>query len=91
MSATMGNGPVGWIIDRKQDGDQTEAEEIAGAWIADNGAALDLLHQTLRAAAERGDGDSLGLWLTTLRGLAQEIEKILTAAPVAVVVDAAKH
>jgi hypothetical protein len=90
MSAnTFGGGPVGWIIDREDQGNQTEAEEIAGEWVTNNGAALDLLHQTLRAAAERGDGDSLGLWLTTLRGLAAEVERILTAAPVAV--DASKH
>jgi hypothetical protein len=88
MNATMGGGPVAWVI--KQEGNQTEAEEIAGAWITDNGATLDMLHGTLRAAAERGDGDSLCLWLSVLRGLAAEVEKILTAAPVVVVPDT-KH
>ena len=80
MSTIKSDGPVGWLMDRQPN--NAEAKQISASWISDNYTILDVLVDTLRQAAESGDGNSLCLWLTTLRGLANDIENILTRKPV---------
>jgi hypothetical protein len=78
------DGPSGWALDFGK-GNDTETEEITRKWVTSNKDTLDCLQETLIQAIQRGDGDCLCLWMTTLRGLADDIQKILTAQPVVVV------
>jgi hypothetical protein len=86
MTATTGDGPIGWVLDSP--GEQTEAEAITKSFLDSNRELIDRLVDTIGAAAAEGDGDSLMLWLTTLRGLAGDVERILTERMVGVVTDA---
>jgi hypothetical protein len=78
------DGPSGWVLDVGKGRDQ-EKQELLSEWMTVNGEALQVLEAILAKALKAADGNSLVIWLTTLRGICGELEGILTAQPVGVV------
>jgi hypothetical protein len=68
---------VGWVRGRKPNDEETR--EIYTAWMDGNNAILDALISCLCQAADRGDSNSLVLWLMTLRGLVKDIDYFLSS------------
>lgn len=85
MTATMGGGPVGWVIERK--GNDSEVEEILKDFNGKNKDVLDPLVDRLYAVATAGDGDSMMLFWKILTGFAKDLEGILTFDKAVVVPD----
>lgn len=86
MTAKMGSGPVGWVLNNTPRND-AEAQEVVEQFTTRAKPALDLLTQHIGAAAAAGDGDCLSLWLMVLRGLEADVERILTRDKAVVVND----
>ena len=81
--------PIGMVVNRT--GSDAEAAELVSTFTAAARPALDILMEHLLRATADADGDSLSLWLVTLRGLCLDLERLLTERKVGVQPDVVQN
>jgi hypothetical protein len=88
MTIRDADKPIGWVLPVPEN---SEGKALAAAWLESNGALLTTLHAAIARDLEDRNGDSLMMMWVTLKGIADELHGILTAAPAEVVPDVTRQ